>query len=245
MLEKAQVAPDMPAEELHIIATAAFVEPIITFADSELAPIERRKAPLNVTISINNHLISEVLIDTGASLNICSLNTIRALGVNEASLTPIDMTIARYDDSKGKAHGKWTTKIGIGPAQVLTQLIVIDVIVPYQIIFGRQWLDSLKGVSSPRHQCLKFPHNGKIIKIAVDIPSQEVEANVIYLPHQFSVREKLTQAEKGKNIVSMVEVRDKWARPRLFPKKKEPSKNKGPSMNVGWEIMRRIGHNKG
>ena len=96
-----------------------------------MAPLERRKAPLNVTISINNHLVSGVLIDTGTSMNICSLNTIRALGVNEASLTPIDMTIAEYDDSKRKAHGKWTTKIGIGPTQVLTQLIVIDMNVPY------------------------------------------------------------------------------------------------------------------
>ena len=149
MVEKAQVAPDMPAEELHVIVIAAFVEPIITFADSELTPIERRKAPLNITISINNHLISEVLIDTSALMNICSLNTIRALSVNEASLTPIDMTIAGYDDSKRKAHSKWTTKIRIGPTQVLTQLIVIVMNVPYQIILGRQWLDSLKGVSSP------------------------------------------------------------------------------------------------
>ena len=219
MLEKAQVAPDMPVEDLHVIATVAFVEPIITFADSELAPLERRKAPLNVTISINNHLVSGMLIDTGASMNICSLNTIRALGVNEASLTPIDMTIAGYDDSKRKVHRKWTTKIGIGPTQVLTQLIVIDMNVPYQIILGRQWLDNLKGVSSPRHQCLKFPHNGKIIKITGDIPCKETDANEIYLPHQFSVREKPTRAEKGKNIVSMVELRDKWAKPKLVHKK--------------------------
>ena len=59
------------------------------------------------------------------------------------------------------------------------------------------------------------------------------------------MREKLTCAEKGKNVVSMVELRDKWARPRLFHKKKEPSKSKRPSMNVGWEIIRRIGYKKG
>ena len=29
----------------------------------------------------------------------------------------------------------------------------------------------------------EFPHNGKIIKIAGDIPGKEAEANVIYLPH--------------------------------------------------------------
>ena len=55
MLEKAQVAPDIPVEDLHVIATTTFVEPIIAFADSKLAPLERRNAPLNVTISINNH----------------------------------------------------------------------------------------------------------------------------------------------------------------------------------------------
>ena len=138
VLEQVQVALDMPVEDLHVIATAAFIEHVITFSDSELALPERRRAPLNVTISVNNHLVSGVLVDTGALMNICSLSTISTLGVNEASITPINMTIARYDDNKRKAHGKWTTKIGVGPTQVLTQLIVIDMNVLYQIILGWQ-----------------------------------------------------------------------------------------------------------
>ena len=43
----------------------------------------------------------------------------------------------------------------------------------------------------------------------------------------------------------MVELRDKWAKPKLFHKKKEPSQNRRPSMNVGWEIMKRIGYKEG
>ena len=43
----------------------------------------------------------------------------------------------------------------------------------------------------------------------------------------------------------MVELRDMWAKPRLFHKKKEPSKNRRPSMSVGWEIMKRIGYKEG
>ena len=117
--------------------------------------------------------------------------------------------------------------------------------VPYQIILGRQWLDSLKGVSSARHQCLKFPHNGKIIKIAGDIPIKEAEANVIYLPHKVSVREKPTRAEKGKNIVSMVELREKWAKSKLTYKMRTSPKSKISLMNVGWEIMRKIGYKEG
>ena len=69
-------------------------------------------------------------------MNIFSLNTIRTLGVNEASLTPIDMTIAGYDDNKRKAHDKWTTKIGIRPTQVLTQLIVIDIMFHIRLSWG-------------------------------------------------------------------------------------------------------------
>ena len=68
---------------------------------------------------------------------------------------------------------------------------------------------------------------------------------MIYLPHQFSVREKPTRAEKGKNIVSMVELRDKWAKPKLVHKRKTSPKSRRPSMSVGWEIMRKIGYKEG
>ena len=68
---------------------------------------------------------------------------------------------------------------------------------------------------------------------------------MIYLLHKISVREKPNRDEKGKNIVSMVELREKWAKPKMTYKVKASPKTKISLMNVGWEIMRKIGYKEG
>ena len=63
--KKAQVPEDMPAETLAAVAVAVFIEPTLFLTELELAPLERRTLPLNVTIKINNCILSGVLVDTG------------------------------------------------------------------------------------------------------------------------------------------------------------------------------------
>ena len=84
VLKKAQVPEDMPAETLAAIAAAVFKEPTLFFTDSELAPPERRTLPLSVTVIINSYKLSGVLMDTGATLNVCSLDTLRLIGLKES-----------------------------------------------------------------------------------------------------------------------------------------------------------------
>ena len=73
VLNKAQVPEDMPAETLAAVAATVLIEPTLFFTGLELAPLERRTLPLNVTVKINNYKLSGVLVDTGATLNVCSL----------------------------------------------------------------------------------------------------------------------------------------------------------------------------
>ena len=84
VLKKAQVPEDMPTETLAAVAAAVFIEPTLFFTDSELAPLERRILPLSVTIMINDYKLSGVLVDTGATLNVCSLDTFHLIGLKEA-----------------------------------------------------------------------------------------------------------------------------------------------------------------
>ena len=62
-----------------------------------------------------------------------------------------------------------------------TELIVVDVPISYRLILGHQWIEEIEAVTSPRHQCLKFPYQGKIIKIMGDEPI-EVEAHLVVVP---------------------------------------------------------------
>ena len=84
VLKKARVPEDMPVETLTAVAAAIFIKPTLFFTDSELAPPERRTLPLNVTIIVNSYKLSGVLVDTGETLNVCSLDTLRLIGLKES-----------------------------------------------------------------------------------------------------------------------------------------------------------------
>ena len=108
----------MPAETLTAVAAAVFIEPTLFFTDSELAPPKRRTLPLNVTVIVNSYKLSGVLVDTGATLNVCSRDTLHLIGLKEFQLNPVALTVSGYDNNKKTAQGKINAKIAIGPIEV-------------------------------------------------------------------------------------------------------------------------------
>ena len=103
VLKKAQVPEDMLAKTLAAVASAVFIEPTLFFTDLELAPLERRTLPLSVTVMINNYKLTGVLVDTGATLNVCSLDTLHLIGLQESQLCPVALTVSGYDNNKKMA----------------------------------------------------------------------------------------------------------------------------------------------
>ena len=79
------------------------------------------------------------------------------------------------------ALGKINVGVTIGPLQTNTELIIVDTSISYQLILGHQWIEEIKAVTSSRHQCMKFPYQGKIIKVLGDEPT-EVEAHLVTVP---------------------------------------------------------------
>ena len=136
VLKKAQVPEDMPVETLAVVATMVFIKPTLFFIDSELVPLERRTIPLSVTVKINNYKLSSVLVDTGATPNLCSLDTFHLIGLKEAQLCPVALTVSGYDNNKKMAQGKISVKIAIGPIETDTELIVVDAPISYRLILA-------------------------------------------------------------------------------------------------------------
>ena len=120
VLKKAWVPEDMPAETLVVIAATMFIKPTLFFTDSELAPPERRTLPLNVTVIVNHYKLSGVLVDTGATLNVCSLDTLHLIGLKESQLNLAALTVSGYDNNKEAAQGKINVKIAVGLVEVDT-----------------------------------------------------------------------------------------------------------------------------
>ena len=79
------------------------------------------------------------------------------------------------------AQGKINDKVALRPIETSTKVIVVDVTISYRLILGRQWIEEIRTVTSPCHQCIKFPYQGKIIKVMGD-ELMEVEAHLVAVP---------------------------------------------------------------
>ncbi|MQM23597.1 hypothetical protein Taro_056663 [Colocasia esculenta] len=208
--------------------------PSISFSDKDLATPDCRSLPLCLTINLNGVSVDSTLIDTGASINVCPMKTLKQLGLGENNLEKSCSTIAAYDNSKRVAKGKIALKLEIGLVTMSTEFLVLDVDLAYKAILGRPWLEQTLGVPSTAHQCFKFPYNGRIIKIKI-IPTLET-LNAItseQMPHLFV-------PDKGKKpVMSLFD----------FPTPSELSQPPKPAVEPhvpclpgkGWEVMANIG----
>ena len=114
--------------------------------------------------------ISGALVDIGASLNICPLKTYKTLDLTAKDLTPAPLVVTRYDGNRKNVCGKIMLLVQAGPISVPEEFYVMDIPATFNLILGRRWLNHMKAVMSTRHQCIKFPHLGKIVKLMGDPP---------------------------------------------------------------------------
>ncbi|MQL68985.1 hypothetical protein Taro_001269, partial [Colocasia esculenta] len=104
-LQKVVVNEDMMADKLPSALAMVTRGPAITFAESELAPPEARRLPLCVTLVINHIAVGVALVDTGASINVCPLSTLRAcdLGPTQPGYNTV---VVEAELSQHEVHGR-------------------------------------------------------------------------------------------------------------------------------------------
>ncbi|MQL97690.1 hypothetical protein Taro_030386 [Colocasia esculenta] len=95
-LQKVVVNEDMMADKLPSALAMVTRGPAITFAESELAPPEARRLPLCVTLVINHIAVGAALVDTGASINVCPLSTLRACDLSETNKPIVSVLDINY-----------------------------------------------------------------------------------------------------------------------------------------------------
>src|SRR5262249_50107518 len=123
-LQSIKVSADLPADNLTQAVLSLNLTksktPSLVFSDEEWAPAECRSLPLCISITLNGTLVDSVLVDTGASINVCPSSTFELLGVDAKELQKVATTITAYDNTKRGARGGVKMQLKVRPATMMT-----------------------------------------------------------------------------------------------------------------------------
>ncbi|XP_059666710.1 uncharacterized protein LOC132312379 [Cornus florida] len=139
----------------------------MTFSDKDLPPKGTVHPPkLYISVDVGEKLISRVLIDSGSDFNICPLDIVRKLGMEER-IDKINIMVARgFDGTERENIGQIELLMRVGPTTFRIKFHVFDIpCTSYNLILGAAWINDAKVLHSSVHQSLKFVFNNKTITV--------------------------------------------------------------------------------
>jgi hypothetical protein len=158
----------------HDVTTGQFGEIVgnitacnnLSFSDEEL-PEEGRNHNLALHISMNckSDALSNVLVDTGSSLNVMSKTTLDQLSYRGTPMRRSGVVVKAFDGSRKSVLGEVDLPITIGPHLFQITFQVMDIQAAYSCLLGRPWIHEAGAVTSTLHQKLKFAKNGKLVTV--------------------------------------------------------------------------------
>ena len=136
----------------------------ITFSPNDAIGVHLpHNDPLLVEVGIAKCDVTNVLIDTGSSVDLIFRDTLDNMGVDLRDMKPSSRSLTGFNGASETMIG--TIKLPVYACGV-TRTVKFSVIrtkAPYNAILGTPWLHSFKAVSSTYHQCVKFPGlNGQV-----------------------------------------------------------------------------------
>jgi len=134
------------------------------FSDEELrAEGKHHNLALHISVKCKSDSISNVLIDTGSSLNVMPLATLEKLLYPGIQLRATSVSVRAFDGSRKVVLGDVDLPISVGPHEFKVTFQVMDIPASYSCLLGRPWIHEAGAVTSTLHQKLKFVSHGKLI----------------------------------------------------------------------------------
>ena len=143
-------------------------DPIITFDDSEAQDLGDHHDGLVISLSISNCLIRRVLIDTGSSTNLLTLDALKGMGLSEDDLTRNSTPLVGFSGEVKYTLGEVVLTMYAGGVNQQVKFLILDFPSPYNAILGRPWIHAMKAVPSTYHQTIKFPTKWGVQEIKGD-----------------------------------------------------------------------------
>ncbi|XP_074313760.1 uncharacterized protein LOC141648953 [Silene latifolia] len=132
--------------------------PAISFDETDIPDeAEHHHDALIITLSIGNCLVKKILVDTGSSVNLIMLETLKNMGYSEKDLVQKAVPLVGFSGETKQSLGEIVIPTFAGGMNKQVRYLVIDGPSTYIVILGRPWIHEMKAVPSMYHQSLKFP----------------------------------------------------------------------------------------
>ncbi|XP_074277702.1 uncharacterized protein LOC141601328 [Silene latifolia] len=144
--------------------------PSVTFdkTDAQSSP-EPQHIALIITLPIGNCEVKKILIDTGNSVNLIMLETLKGMRFSEKDLAKKAVPMVGFSRETKHSLGEIVIPSYAGRVNKQVRYLVIDRPSIYNVILGRPWIHEIKAIPSTYHQCLMFPTPSGVKEIRGDL----------------------------------------------------------------------------
>ena len=151
------MAPEFKAPsdgEVEQVMTQLSLDPMpVTFDKLDDKEHEHLR-PLFLNGYVNHRLMTKMLVDGGAAVNIMPYATYRKLGLGDGDLIQTNMVLKDFEGAVSSTWGEICVDLTIGSKTLLTMFFVINGKGSYFTLLGRDWIHANCCVPSTMHQCL-------------------------------------------------------------------------------------------
>ncbi|XP_074315272.1 uncharacterized protein LOC141651457 [Silene latifolia] len=132
--------------------------PSVTFDETGAqSSLEQHHNALIITLPIEKCEVRKILVDTGSSVNLIMLETLKGMGFTEKDLTKKAVPLVGFSGETKHSLGEIVIPTYAGGVNKQVRYLVIGGPSTYNVILGRPWIHEMKAILSTYHQCLKFP----------------------------------------------------------------------------------------
>ncbi|KAI5418127.1 hypothetical protein KIW84_042673 [Lathyrus oleraceus] len=166
VLDVAYVDHDVTIEKFDSIVANITACNNLSFCDAD-DPEEGRdhNLALHISMSGKDDAMSNVLVDTGSSLNVLPKTTLAKLSYQGPPMRQSGVVVKAFDGSRKTVIGEVDLLVKIGPSDFQITFQVMDNHPSYSCLLGRPWIHEAGAVTSTLHQKLKFVKNKKLVVV--------------------------------------------------------------------------------
>jgi hypothetical protein len=103
---------------------------------------------------INGHPVNNMLVDTGAAVNIMPYSVLRQLGRSAEDLIKTNVTLSDFNGRASEAQDVLNVDLNVGSKTVPTSFVIVSNKSTYTVLLGRDWIHANNCIPSMMHQCL-------------------------------------------------------------------------------------------